>query len=148
MNTFLLISTILLLFTTLAVGQSTDGSAPVSTGGFNPNDGQPQNQPEESWIKRDHHYVIIIVIVLLIVALVLYYIVRSIRGMRQRLARENEQQLQMINQSHQYQSPPHYQQNQPYSPIDERPVMMEGYKFDQHQQQQQQQQPNPHLHRY
>ncbi|CAO3600019.1 unnamed protein product [Absidia cylindrospora] len=103
------------------------------------------NQPEQSWIKRDHHYVIIIVIVLLIVALVLYYIIRSIRGMRQRLARENEQQLQMINQSHQHQSPPQYQPNQPYSPINERPVMMEGYKYNQ---QQQQQQPNPHLHRY
>ncbi|KAI8099486.1 uncharacterized protein BX664DRAFT_321376 [Halteromyces radiatus] len=107
-------------------------SMPVATTAFNPNDGNVTSQPEQSWILRDHHYVIIIVIVLVIVGLVLYYIVRSVRGMRKRLARENEQQLQMINQV-----------RQPYSPINET-VMMDGYsKYPQQQQQQHQ-----HQHRY
>jgi flagellar biosynthesis/type III secretory pathway M-ring protein FliF/YscJ len=125
--------------------QPTSG-APISTDGFNQNDGQQNDKHEESWIMRDHHYVIIIVVVLVVVAVILYYIIRSVRGMRHRLARENEQQMQMLNQVRPQQPLPH---QQAYSPIDERPVMMDGYKFDQYQQQQQQQQqPTNHQHRY
>ncbi|KAI8339407.1 hypothetical protein BC941DRAFT_420402 [Chlamydoabsidia padenii] len=141
---FSILLPLLLLVVTFVSAQSpeTNGGAPISTSGFNQNDGQQNDQVEQSWIMRDHHYVIIIVVVLVVVAIILYYIVRSVRGMRKRLARENEQQMQMLNQVRP--QPPH---QQAYSPIDERPVMMDGYKFDQYQQQQQQQPPNHH-HRY
>lgn len=137
---------VLSLLVSLAMAQSTEptSGAPISTDGFNQNDGQQNNKHEESWIMRDHHYVIIIVVVLVVVAVILFYIVRSVRGMRHRLARENEQQMQMLNQVRPQQPLPH---QQAYSPIDERPVMMDGYKFDQYQQQQQQQ-PANHQHRY
>ncbi|ORZ24499.1 hypothetical protein BCR42DRAFT_403072 [Absidia repens] len=134
------LAVLLLLFEVIhAQTLDTPGTAPVSTTGFNPNEDAPVNHNQQSWIQRDHNYIIVIVAVFIVVGLILYYIVRSMRGMRQRLVYENEQQLHMLNQM---------QPHQPYPPIDERPpAMMDGYKFDQYSQKQQQQ-PNTHHHRY
>lgn len=67
----------------------------VETNGFNDNNINT-SAPEESWLKQHNRYVFIIVLVLLVVALLIWYIVRSIRGMRKRLASENQGQMMMM----------------------------------------------------
>ncbi|CAO3615424.1 unnamed protein product [Cunninghamella blakesleeana] len=95
---------------------------------FKGNNTDQKEAPEPSWIQRNHNYVIIIVIVLVLLGIILYYIVRSVKGMRKRLARENEQQLQMLNQIQNSSTYPSQYQQQP--------AMMEGYKYEQYPQQQ------------
>ncbi|CAO3610047.1 unnamed protein product [Cunninghamella echinulata] len=123
-----------LINTTYAQSEDTFSAIP-SPNGFNGNADEP-HQHEQSWIQKNHNYVIIIVIVLVLLGIILYYIVRSVKGMRKRLARENEQQLQMLNQM-----------QQPYNPQPSHPPpMMDGYKYDQYHHQQQQ--PPAHNYRY
>ena len=52
----------------------------------------------ESWLKQHNRFVFIIVIGLLVLALLIWYIYRSIKGMRKRLERDNQAQLYMIQQ--------------------------------------------------
>ncbi|KAI8334854.1 hypothetical protein EDC96DRAFT_525262 [Choanephora cucurbitarum] len=70
-------------------------SPKVSTNGF---DDQNVNQTpqQESWLRQHDRYVFIIVIALFVVAILIWYIVRSIRGMRTRLAEENRNQMTMV----------------------------------------------------
>lgn len=68
---------------------------PVSTNGFNDSDTNI-NQPHQSWIQQNDRYVFIIIIVLFVVAILIWYVVRSIRGMRQRLATENQGHMMMM----------------------------------------------------
>ncbi|CAO3600754.1 unnamed protein product [Absidia cylindrospora] len=97
----------LLLWTMLATAQqqSQDQSsttetptippAPVATNGFH--DDQNNEAPQqENWLKQHNRFVFVIVIGLLIVALILWYIVRSIKGMRKRLREENQAQTDML----------------------------------------------------
>ncbi|ORY96601.1 hypothetical protein BCR43DRAFT_491959 [Syncephalastrum racemosum] len=72
--------------------------AQVNDSGFNENqDNQPKK--EESWLQKNDRYIFIIVIGLVILGLLIWYIVRSIKGMRKRLARDNERHMYMVQQA-------------------------------------------------
>ncbi|KAI8065269.1 hypothetical protein BC940DRAFT_304624 [Gongronella butleri] len=63
--------------------------------GFNGNDGVAPSQ-QQSWLMQHHRYVFVIILGLIFFALVLWYIIRSIKGMRRRLREENQAHLDMI----------------------------------------------------
>jgi hypothetical protein len=50
----------------------------------------------DSWLKQHNRFVFIIFLALIVLGLLIWYIVRSVKGMRKRLAEDNEAQLQMI----------------------------------------------------
>ncbi|KAI8390324.1 hypothetical protein BD560DRAFT_380648 [Blakeslea trispora] len=79
-----------------AVPTSTPSPPPkVSTDGFN--DRNVNQEPHhESWLRQHDRYVFIIVIALFVVAILIWYVVRSIRGMRTRLAADNRNQMTMV----------------------------------------------------
>jgi branched-subunit amino acid ABC-type transport system permease component len=93
------LSIILLSFTSAAFAQQPTPvqSVPpaVSTNGFNDGDTN-LNQTKESWLKQNDRYVFIIVLALLVLAVLIWYIARSIRGMRQRLSTENQGHMMMM----------------------------------------------------
>ncbi|KAI9485591.1 MAG: hypothetical protein EXX96DRAFT_545723 [Benjaminiella poitrasii] len=70
-------------------------STTVSPNGFNDVDNNI-DAPHESWLKKNDRYVFIIVLALLFLAIIIWYIVRSIRSMRKRLAAENHGHMMMI----------------------------------------------------
>ncbi|KAI9496718.1 hypothetical protein BDB00DRAFT_741899, partial [Zychaea mexicana] len=72
-------------------------SPTVDASGFNPQDGAPEEE-EKSWLEQHGRFAFVIVIGLLILGLLIWYIVRSVKGMRRRLKMENDNQMQMINQ--------------------------------------------------
>ncbi|KAI9319170.1 hypothetical protein BX666DRAFT_1923768 [Dichotomocladium elegans] len=111
----------------LALAQSS-----VDDTGFQSNDNQSANK-EESWLKKNDRYIFIIVIGLVLLGLIIFYIVKSVKGMRKRLASENEKHQYMLDQataSH----PPYYPQQQPQHLQQEPqpyPPQTNGYqKFD------------------
>ncbi|KAI7864133.1 hypothetical protein BDF14DRAFT_1710825, partial [Spinellus fusiger] len=65
--------------------------------GFDAGD-RNQRQDHESWLKQNDHYIFIIVIGLFILVVFLWYIVRSIKGMRTRLQSENNNHALMMQQ--------------------------------------------------
>lgn len=80
----------------------------VDDTGFKQNDNTAEPE-QESWLKKNDRYIFIIVIGLLIVGLLIWYIVRSVKDMRKRLALENEKQMYMLEQAtaaNPYQQPP------------------------------------------
>ncbi|ORY93551.1 hypothetical protein BCR43DRAFT_497130 [Syncephalastrum racemosum] len=88
----------LLLFLSVAHAQespTTAAESPVSTHGWN---GTSNNPPAEhkSWLAQHGRFAFVIVLGVLVLALLIWYIVRSIRGMRKRLQRENENQMAVI----------------------------------------------------
>ncbi|CDS13247.1 hypothetical protein LRAMOSA05425 [Lichtheimia ramosa] len=82
----------ILFMATAALAQSVDDT------GFKENDNTAAPE-QESWLKKNDRYVFVIVIGLLIVGLLIWYIVRSVKGMRKRLALENEKQMYMLEQA-------------------------------------------------
>lgn len=85
------ISAILLLFSSAAFAQ-----APVvDTNGFDGSDANMEKK-EESWLEQNDRYIFVIVLSLLVLGLITWYVVRSIRGMRRRLAHENQGHMMMI----------------------------------------------------
>jgi flagellar biosynthesis/type III secretory pathway M-ring protein FliF/YscJ len=77
---------------------ATQSITSVETNGFNDNNVNT-SAPQESWLKQHDRYVFIIVLVLLVVGILIWYIVRSIRGMRKRLATDNQGQMMMMQSS-------------------------------------------------
>ncbi|KAI9246527.1 hypothetical protein BY458DRAFT_527840 [Sporodiniella umbellata] len=61
--------------------------------------GNMVKENQESWLKQHNRFVFIIIIALFFVALLIWYIARSIRGMRQRLAQDNQQNMTMLQNS-------------------------------------------------
>ncbi|KAI7877623.1 hypothetical protein K492DRAFT_218655 [Lichtheimia hyalospora FSU 10163] len=57
--------------------------------GFKQGDNVHQEE-EKGWLERHSHFIIIVVLGLLIFSLLIWYVVKSIQGMRKRLAVENE----------------------------------------------------------
>ncbi|KAI8344759.1 hypothetical protein BC941DRAFT_464968 [Chlamydoabsidia padenii] len=90
---------ILLMIVSMVMAQSNETPtvppAPVATNGFHDdqNNGPP---PQESWLKQNNRFVFVIILGLLAVALILWYIVKSIKGMRKRLREENQAQVDML----------------------------------------------------
>lgn len=85
--------------TTTTMLPSSSPAAPpnVNTTGWNADD---TNQPEEnkSWLAQHGRFAFVIVLGILVLALLIWYIVWSVRGMRRRLERENQNQLQVLQQ--------------------------------------------------
>ncbi|RCH82718.1 hypothetical protein CU098_008461 [Rhizopus stolonifer] len=71
----------------------------VQSTGFTQNGNQPADG-QQSWLKEHNRFVFIIFIGLLVLGLLVWYIYRSIKGMRKRLERENQDQLYMMQQTH------------------------------------------------
>ncbi|KAI9470432.1 hypothetical protein BDB00DRAFT_880135 [Zychaea mexicana] len=117
LNIFLLTAA---LFWSYALAQTTS----VDDTGFNQGDNEADAE-QKSWLEQNHRYVFVIVIGVLVLALLIWYIVRSVKGMRKRLEHDNEKQLYMIQQA--TAGGGGYQ-----SPINETiPVSQHGYqKFD------------------
>ncbi|KAI9260503.1 hypothetical protein BDA99DRAFT_538114 [Phascolomyces articulosus] len=89
LNIFLLT---ILFWSYTALAQKVDDT------GFKDGDNESSTQ-EESWLKQNHRYVFVIVIGVIVLALLIWYIVRSVKGMRKRLEHDNEKQLYMIQQA-------------------------------------------------
>jgi flagellar biosynthesis/type III secretory pathway M-ring protein FliF/YscJ len=70
-------------------------SGVVNTDGFR-DQSNDTTQQQESWLKKNDRYIFIIFLVLLFLAILIWYVVRSIRSMRQRLASENQGHMMMI----------------------------------------------------
>ncbi|KAI8138674.1 hypothetical protein BJV82DRAFT_582668 [Fennellomyces sp. T-0311] len=71
--------------------------AQVDTTGWNPDENYDKGD-EKSWLEQHGRFAFIIVIGLLVLGLLIWYIVRSVKGMRRRLKMENENQMQMMRQ--------------------------------------------------
>lgn len=91
------ISFILLLSSSLASAQNTL-SSPTTTDGFN-SDGNKLDHQHESWLKRHDRLIFILLLSFLLLIVFLWYIIRSIRSMRQRLNEENQQNMMMFQHS-------------------------------------------------
>ncbi|KAG2199242.1 hypothetical protein INT47_010617 [Mucor saturninus] len=124
---------ILLLFLSLVSGQQTN-PPPTTPDGFKTDDNN-SGPAEESWLKKNDRYVFVIVVSILFLAIIIWYVTRSIRGMRQRLAQENQNHMMMIGGSSNFSET---------VPVDNNGFhKMPDYPVSQQQQQQQQ-----HTHRY
>ncbi|KAI8095439.1 hypothetical protein BDF21DRAFT_353089 [Thamnidium elegans] len=88
---------LVLLFCSIAYAQS-DTLPPLNTAGFNP-DNANLNHSSESWMEKNEKYIIIAAVVVVVLAILIWYVVRSIRGMRQRLAKENQTNMMMMQGS-------------------------------------------------
>ncbi|KAG2201894.1 hypothetical protein INT46_004614 [Mucor plumbeus] len=77
--------------------------------GWNSNENE-QSKNQQSWLRQNNRFVFVIFVGLFVAAILIWYIVRSIKGMRKRLEQENQAQLYMIQQAS---SPPTQQQQQP-----------------------------------
>lgn len=69
----------------------------VNTTGWNDNGGEPPKQ-QKSWLEQHGRFAFVIVVGLVVLALVIWYIVRSVKGMRKRLKQENENQMHVLGQ--------------------------------------------------
>jgi flagellar biosynthesis/type III secretory pathway M-ring protein FliF/YscJ len=76
----------------------TESITSVATNGFNDKDMNTSDQ-QESWLKQHDRYVFIIVLVLLVLGVIIWYIVRSIRNMRRKLASENQGHMMMVQET-------------------------------------------------
>lgn len=85
---------LVLLFCSVAYAQS-DTFPPVTPTGFNGDDANLYHR-NESWIEQNEKYIIIAVVVVFVLAILIWYIVKSIRGMRKRLAKENQANMMMM----------------------------------------------------
>lgn len=79
----------------------------MQTTGWDSSGNQDAEKPQ-SWLRQNNRFVFVIVLGLLFLALLIWYIVRSIKGMRKRLEQENQAQLYMMQQA----TSPHPQQQQ------------------------------------
>ncbi|KAL9553060.1 hypothetical protein MBANPS3_003462 [Mucor bainieri] len=66
--------------------------------GWNSNENE-QAKDQQSWLRQNNRFVFVIFVGLFVVAILIWYIVRSIKGMRKRLEQENEAQLYMMQQA-------------------------------------------------
>ncbi|KAI9244358.1 hypothetical protein BDA99DRAFT_577184 [Phascolomyces articulosus] len=85
------------LSSSITTAQDEPSHPTVNTTGFNPDDGAPEEE-KKSWLEQHGRFAFIIVIGLLILGLLIWYVARSVKGMRKRLQTENDNQMQMINQ--------------------------------------------------
>jgi flagellar biosynthesis/type III secretory pathway M-ring protein FliF/YscJ len=70
----------------------------VQSNGFNSNGNQAATN-QESWLKQHNRFVFIIFVGLILLGLLIWYVVRSVKGMRKRLEQENAAQLYMMQQA-------------------------------------------------
>ncbi|KAI9356433.1 hypothetical protein BD770DRAFT_390220 [Pilaira anomala] len=119
---------ILAAFCCTVLGQKTDTITPateVSPAGFDDTNAN-LHVNDESWISKNEKYIIIAVVLFVVFCLLIWYITRSIRGMRERLAKENQNHMMMIQgvngsgisetvpvDSHGFQKMSEYQQSPP-----------------------------------
>ena len=136
----LLVLLSILLFGKVSFTEAQDEARPtVDPTGFNPAEGAPEKE-KKSWLEQHGRFAFIIVIGLLILGLLIWYVARSVKSMRKRLAMENDNQMQMINQIAACQQDP-TQHNHPTPPDNVYPSATSMKKDDHiyHQQQHNQQ---------
>lgn len=73
--------------------------------GFHSN-GNDQSGPEQSWLRQNNRFVFVIFLGLIVLSILIWYIYRSVKGMRKRLEQENQAQLYMIQQASTPHPPP------------------------------------------
>ncbi|KAG2215848.1 hypothetical protein INT45_004423 [Circinella minor] len=136
----LLLSILLLGKVSFIEAQEEPTRPTVDPTGFNPAEGTPEEE-KKSWLEQHGRFAFIIVIGLLILGLLIWYVARSVKSMRKRLAMENDNQMQMINQIAAGQQDP-TQHNHPTPPDNIYPSSTSMKKDDTiyHQQQQHNQQ--------
>ncbi|KAI8370548.1 uncharacterized protein BYT42DRAFT_502395 [Radiomyces spectabilis] len=61
--------------------------------------GNESKDKQESWLQQHDRFIFIIIIGLLLLGLLIWYIVRSVKGMRKRLERENQDQMLMMQRA-------------------------------------------------
>ncbi|KAI8985947.1 hypothetical protein BDB01DRAFT_71665 [Pilobolus umbonatus] len=77
---------------------NTQALAQTGNNGFN-NQGNPNMRTEENWFQKNTLYIIISAVALVFLALLIWYITKSIKGMRKRLERENQEHMMIIQNS-------------------------------------------------
>ncbi|KAL0074570.1 hypothetical protein F4703DRAFT_1892444 [Phycomyces blakesleeanus] len=70
----------------------------VNTTGFDYGNTGP-SKSEESWLKKNNRFIFVIVLGVVVGGLIIWYIVRSVQGMRRRLEQENHAQMLMLQQA-------------------------------------------------
>ncbi|KAI8581229.1 hypothetical protein K450DRAFT_233728 [Umbelopsis ramanniana AG] len=71
-------------------------TASVNAGGFDQSD-NGANSKSQSWISSNSHWVIILVLCLLVLAALIYYISKSIRGVRKKMLKGDQDGLPLQN---------------------------------------------------
>ncbi|KAI9031759.1 hypothetical protein CLU79DRAFT_715404 [Phycomyces nitens] len=111
----------------------------IEANGFDAGDNGPANDKDESWLKHNNRYVFVIIICLFVFGLLLWYVIRSVRGMRTRLQNENNNHALMMQQVN--------GRSDHHRVIPESvPIPMDGYKVDGYPVPAER--PPPHTHRY
>ncbi|KAL0073382.1 hypothetical protein J3Q64DRAFT_1618573, partial [Phycomyces blakesleeanus] len=70
----------------------------IEATGFDAGSNGSSNDNQESWLKHNNRYVFVIIICLFVFGLLLWYVIRSVRGMRTRLQNENNNHALMMQQ--------------------------------------------------
>jgi flagellar biosynthesis/type III secretory pathway M-ring protein FliF/YscJ len=77
----------------------------VQSTGFN-SSGNEQSGNQQSWLRQNNRFVFVIFIGLIVLSILIWYIYRSVKGMRKRLEQENQAQLYMMQQATSPHPPP------------------------------------------
>ncbi|GAA5816351.1 hypothetical protein MFLAVUS_009879 [Mucor flavus] len=91
-----------------STSNNADAFPTVQTPGWNSN-GNIDDSNQQSWLRQHNRFVFVIFLGLIFLSVLIWYIVRSVKGMRKRLEQENQAQLYMMQQAR---SPPPPQQQQ------------------------------------
>ncbi|KAI9031830.1 hypothetical protein CLU79DRAFT_730366 [Phycomyces nitens] len=70
----------------------------VNTTGFDYGNSGP-SQSDENWLKKNNRFIFVVVLGAIVCGLIIWYIVRSVQGMRKRLEKENHAQMLMLQQA-------------------------------------------------
>jgi flagellar biosynthesis/type III secretory pathway M-ring protein FliF/YscJ len=94
------------------------------------NEGNQPASNKQSWLREHNRFVFIIFVGLFFIGLLIWYIVRSVKGMRKRLVAENNAQLYMMQQATGNDTTQQQQQQQ--HPIPETSVPPPAYKQEEY----------------
>jgi hypothetical protein len=97
--------------TTSSTSNNANALPTMQTPGWNSN-GNNDNLNQQSWLRQHNRFVFVIFLGLIFLSILIWYIVRSVKGMRKRLAQENQAQLYMMQQATSPPPPPLQQQQQ------------------------------------
>ncbi|KAI9245144.1 hypothetical protein EDC94DRAFT_628811 [Helicostylum pulchrum] len=94
-----------------STSNNADAFPTVQTPGWNSN-GNRDDSNQQSWLRQHNRFVFVIFLGVIFLSILIWYIVRSVKGMRKRLEQENQAQLYMMQQARSPPPPSSQQQHQ------------------------------------
>ncbi|KAH8556972.1 hypothetical protein BGW37DRAFT_475008 [Umbelopsis sp. PMI_123] len=80
------------------VGADANPTNSINTSGWDTSDNS-QNAKSQSWISSNSHWVIILVICVIVLAAIIYYVAKSIRGVRKQMLKGEQDGLPLQNRN-------------------------------------------------